>query len=211
MAATNSCARCQYRNAKVGDRWTPLDGFGFIHDRIILPQTKNGEGRVVYLNRFAQSALESLAFDQNTKPANLIFPGVTAGRVRIAFRRTVRRLGIANFRFHDLRHTAASWLRMSGADIHTVAQLLGHKDLRMAVRYQHLSSSFLTEAVRQVGFSFGDGSLPGRYRSKPTHRRRVCKLLKELVAHTGLEPVVSALRGQRVSRLHQCASVGLGL
>jgi len=43
MAATNSCARCQYRNAKVGDRWTPLDGFGFIHDRIILPQTKNGE------------------------------------------------------------------------------------------------------------------------------------------------------------------------
>ena len=49
-----------------------------------------------------------------------------------AFRRTVRRLRIANFRFHDLRHTAASWLRMSGADIHTVAQLLGHKDLRMA-------------------------------------------------------------------------------
>jgi hypothetical protein len=31
------------------------------------------------------------------------------------------------------------------------------------------------------------------------------KLLKEVVAHTGLEPVVSALRGQRVSRLHQCA------
>ena len=114
----------------------------------------NGEGRIVYLNRFAQSALESLAFNQNTKPADLIFQNITAERVSRAFRRTVRRLGIANFRFHDLRHTAASWLRMSGADIHTVAQLLGHKDLRMAARYQHLSSSFLTEAVGKLDSVF---------------------------------------------------------
>jgi len=74
----------------------------------------NGEGRIVCLNRFAQSALESLAFNQNTKPADLIFQNITAERVSRAFRRTVPRLGIANFRFHDLRHTAASWLRMSG-------------------------------------------------------------------------------------------------
>ena len=43
---------------------------------------------------------------------------------------------------------------MSGADIHTVAQLLGHKDLRMAARYQHLSSSFLTEAVGKLDSVF---------------------------------------------------------
>jgi len=43
---------------------------------------------------------------------------------------------------------------MSGADIHTVAQLLGHKDLRMAARYQHLSSSFLTEAVSKLDSVF---------------------------------------------------------
>ena len=65
----------------------------------------------------------------------------------MAFARACRRAGIEDFRFHDLRHTAASWLRMSGADIHTVAQLLGHKDLRMAARYQHLSPTFLVEAV----------------------------------------------------------------
>ena len=35
--------------------------------------------------------------------------------------------------------------------------------------------------------------------------RRVSVKPKEMVAHTGLEPVISALRGQRVSRLHQCA------
>ena len=43
----------------------------------------------------------------------------------------------------------------SGADIDTVAQLLGHKDLRMAARYQHLSSSFLTEAVGKLDGGFG--------------------------------------------------------
>jgi integrase len=128
-------------------RWMDLD---LLHDRLILPQTKNGEGRIIYLNNFARLALESLAFDQNTMPTDLLFPQITAERVSVAFRRTVRRLGIVNFRFHDLRHTAASWLRMSGADIHTVAQLLGHKDLRMAAHYQHLSSSFLTDAVMKL-------------------------------------------------------------
>lgn len=37
---------------------------------------------------------------------------------------------------------------MQGADIHTVAQLLGHKDLRMAARYQHLSPAFLADVGR---------------------------------------------------------------
>jgi integrase len=149
-----------------------------VHDRMILPQTKNGEGRIVYLNHFAQSALESLPLDQGTRPTDLLFPQITAERVSVAFRRTVRRLGIANFRFHDLRHTAASWLRMSGADIHTVAQLLGHKDLRMAARYQHLSSSFLTEAVGKLDGVFGTVRYQDVYRSKFTYLKSACKLLK---------------------------------
>ena len=44
---------------------------------------------------------------------------------------------------------------MSGADIHTVASLLGHKDLRMAARYQHLSPAFLAEAVGRLDGVFG--------------------------------------------------------
>jgi hypothetical protein len=45
---------------------------------------------------------------------------------------------------------------MKGADIHTVAQLLGHKDLRMAARYQHLSPAFLAEAVDRLDGVFGE-------------------------------------------------------
>ena len=79
----------------------------------------------------------------------------------VALARACKRVGVADFRFHDLRHTAASWLRMQGADIHTVAQLLGHKDLRMAARYQHLSPGFLGEAVNRLGAIFGDLRYPG--------------------------------------------------
>jgi integrase len=77
-------------------------------------------------------------------------------QVTVTFRRVCKRIGIENFRLHDLRHTAASWLRMQGADIHTVAQLLGHKDLRMAARYQHLSPTFLADAVGRLDAVFGN-------------------------------------------------------
>jgi len=73
--------------------------------------------------------------------------------VSVAFSRLCRKLEIENFHFHDLRHTAASWLRMKGADIHTVAQLLRHKDLRMAARYQHLSPTVLADARQQLGYN----------------------------------------------------------
>jgi hypothetical protein len=43
---------------------------------------------------------------------------------------------------------------MQGADIHTVALLLGHKDLRMAARYQHLSPAYLADAVRRLDLVF---------------------------------------------------------
>jgi hypothetical protein len=52
--------------------------------------------------------------------------------------------GVLDFRFHDLRDTAASWLRMSGADIH----------LRMAARYQHLSPAFMADAVAKLDAVF---------------------------------------------------------
>ena len=125
-------------------RWLDTD---IAHQRLLLPQTKNNEGRVVYLNQSALAVLRSLPFGAQTKSVDLLFPDLTPEKVSVAFHRTCNKMGIADFSFHDLRHTAASWLRMLGADIHTVAQLLGHKDIRMAARYQHLSSEFLAKAV----------------------------------------------------------------
>src|SRR4051812_26308954 len=105
---------------------------------------------MVYLNETAKAAVRSLPFGKNTRSTDLLFKGITGEQVSMAFARACTAQKISDFRFHDLRHTAASWLRMKGADIHTVAQLLGHKDLRMAARYQHLSPAFLGEAVAKL-------------------------------------------------------------
>jgi len=48
---------------------------------------------------------------------------------------------------------------MQGGDIHTVALILGHKDLRMAARYQHLSPAFLSAAVKLLDSTFAESSM----------------------------------------------------
>ena len=76
-------------------------------------------------------------------------------QVSVAFGRACRRAGVVDFSLPRSAPHAASWLRMQGADIHTVAQILGHKDLRMAARYQHLSPAFMAEAVGRLDAVFG--------------------------------------------------------
>ena len=146
------------RSEVLGLRWLDVD---IANARILLPQTKNGDGRIVYLNQTALDTLRSVLRRFSQKTTDLVFAGITPEQVSVAFARLCRNENILDFRFHDLRHTAASWLRMKGADIHTVAQLLGHKDLRMAARYQHLSPSFLADAVATLDGVFGVLCYPG--------------------------------------------------
>lgn len=65
---------------------------------------------------------------------------------------TLRRTGIANFRFHDLRHRFASYVHMGLDDLRATQVLLGHADPRMTQRYAHLSGERLREAVRALSW-----------------------------------------------------------
>ena len=54
---------------------------------------------------------------------------------------------IENFRFHDLRHTAASILLANGVSLGQLAEILGHKTLQMVKRYSHLAVDHKIEAI----------------------------------------------------------------
>ena len=97
------------RSEILGLRWLDVDQ---AHSRILLPQTKNGEGRIVYLSPHALVVVQSLP---GGGPLDYVFPDVRPDYVTGAFKRACGHAKIEDFRFHDLRHTAASWMRMAGA------------------------------------------------------------------------------------------------
>jgi integrase len=59
-------------------------------------------------------------------------------RVERSFRRILDAAGIGDFRFHDLRHTFASWYMMNGGDLYELAKILGHSNIKMTERYAKL-------------------------------------------------------------------------
>lgn len=113
---------------------------------------KTGQ-RGVPLNELAQMALDEV-WNKAAKQTDRIFAGVTADQLSIAFRRATVKAKIEDFRFHDLRHTAASWLAMSGADIRAIADILGHADIRMTRKYAHLSPKHVQEAAEKLDAVF---------------------------------------------------------
>lgn len=140
------------RGEILGLRWRDLD---LDRGRVFLPITKNGESRIVYLGQAAVGVLRRATPTMIEKPAAPVFPVRNAQYVRVAFERARKRAGIPDFRFHDLRHTAASWMRMRGADTDTVRQMLGHRDDRMARRYQHLSPGFMGQTAATLDAVLG--------------------------------------------------------
>jgi integrase len=67
-----------------------------------------------------------------------------------AWRKALAKVGIENFRWHDLRHTWASWHVQAGTPLHVLQELGGWECVEMVRKYAHLSSEHLTEYVDRL-------------------------------------------------------------
>ena len=74
-------------------------------------------------------------------------PGAKRERQRVdkSFETILDEAGITEFRFHDLRHTFASWYMMNGGDLYELAKILGHSNIRMTERYTKLGKSHIAK------------------------------------------------------------------
>ena len=121
-------------------------------DMAIFRDTKNGDTRSVPIVGHLKTLLEShaakaKAFYSRMQPAaqqQWLFPrsdGLEPIDIRKAWQTARDAAGLVDFRFHDLRHSTASYLAMNGASLLEIADILGHKTLQMVQRYAHLSAS----------------------------------------------------------------------
>ncbi|NHR05764.1 site-specific integrase [Chromobacterium haemolyticum] len=74
------------------------------------------------------------------------------------FKNALKRAGINNFRFHDLRHTWASWLVQAGVPLHIIQELGGWHSIEMVKRYAHLAPEHLREHVESIDSLIDSGT-----------------------------------------------------
>jgi integrase len=134
-------------------RWKDVD---FRAGTVAFRDTKNGDSRAVPLTATLRETLRTL-----TRPLDGEAPVLPPREPLVltrAFARLVARLGLKDLTFHDLRHDAASTLAMAGVPLRTIAEVLGHRDLRMTARYAHLSPQHLRDAMRALDAPPTDGA-----------------------------------------------------
>ncbi len=128
--------------------WKQLD---LNKGRIMLEHTKNGERLGLPMNETVKKLLTELNRVRHIN-SDYVFHDkagnkLSATTVQHAFHRTCKKAGIENFRFHDLRHTCASWLVQNGVDRYVVQRILGHKTAAMTERYAHLAPDNLKSGI----------------------------------------------------------------
>jgi integrase len=133
------CTGCRSKEI-TGLKWSQI-GTGYAAITVL---GKNRETRRVPVVEPARSVLSEHGRTRRIVGCDWVFPARSLRGpcdVHKAWGIARSQAGLVDFRFHDLRHTTASYLAMSGATLLEIAEILGHKQLQMVRRYAHLSES----------------------------------------------------------------------
>lgn len=145
----------------LGLTWERVHTESVMDPYIEITNTKSGKDRFVPLNNEMIELFQKLKIEKRHK--NIVFVG-DRGKplktVKKPFETALTHAGILNFRFHDLRHTFASYFLMRGGDVLTLKEFLGHSSMKMVERYAHLAPG---HKVRQIN------NLSGVFSGKDCH------------------------------------------
>ncbi len=123
------------------------NGVIFVHEAL----AKTQKSRHIPLSNAVRLALQSV---ERIPGEEYIFLNPETkkplGSIKRSFHTAMKRAGITNFRFHDLRHTFASQLVRNGVDLYVVQKLLGHSTPKMTQRYAHLRQDQLKDAIAKI-------------------------------------------------------------
>ncbi len=132
-------------------RWPDVN---FNTRTITIHRSKSGETRHVKMNDWVVEIMRGLP---SRLKSEWVFPSETGESpinannfINRVFNPALKKAKIADFHWHDLRHTFASRLTMAGVDLRTVQELMGHKTITMTLRYSHLSATHTLDAVNKL-------------------------------------------------------------
>jgi integrase len=130
--------------------WGDVD---FDNQFLFLKQTKSNRPRKIPMSGFVADVLRAIK-----RSGEFVFVNPKTGRplsdLQTGFKATCRKAGISDLRFHDLRHTAATYMVIGGIDLVTVKEILGHATIQMTMRYAHPTPENKRRAVEVLSELF---------------------------------------------------------
>ncbi len=138
-------------------RWGQID---FTRQVITLSKTKNGDTRSIPLVGEAFALLQGRAMVRSLIDDRIFPPKAIAKKAEYInldkpWRTALKAACITDFHWHDLRHTAASYLAMSGVSLVEIAKVLGHRTMQMVARYSHLSDGHIVATGEKLAARLG--------------------------------------------------------
>ncbi|MCB0263814.1 MAG: site-specific integrase [Calditrichia bacterium] len=134
-------------------KWSQIHINDEEHPFIELTETKNNKVRFIELNEDTISEINKLR-GNGSEYVFLSDRNKPMKRITKSFHTALKKAGIDNFRFHDLRHTFASHYLMDGGDLLSLKDILGHSSIKMVDRYTHFSRIFKRKQINNMNGKF---------------------------------------------------------
>ena len=135
------------RGELLGLRWNDID---FERQTAYVQTTKNGQPKVLPLTEDVIKELTKFKQQDNSLIFNSEIKPDKAFHFNKQWKKALDEAEVDNFRFHDLRHTTASYLAQSGASLLEIADVLGHKQISVTKRYAHLCIDHKERLISRV-------------------------------------------------------------